>query len=138
MINLLSQLQIIVISFLAGLFGSWIWDYLYQIFYQKHHFIVKLIESVIYMMLMSLLLFYFLFITNDAYLTLYIPLFVIFGIATYFIVYYDYVNKHIKKVSKKIEKVRMKIYNQFTKIKKGWENGKSRKRKKKHLDYTKN
>lgn len=138
MIDLLSQIQIIFISFFVGLFASWIWDYIYQIFFKKHYFLIRLLELILYMCFISVLLFYLLFITTDAYLTVYIPLFLLFGIYTYFILYYDYVYKHIEKISKKIEKVKLKIYNLFVRMKKRWKNGTSRKKKKKHLDNTKN
>ena len=138
MIDLLSQIQIIFISFFVGLFASWIWDYIYQIFFKKHYFLIRLLELILYMCFISVLLFYLLFITTDAYLTVYIPLFLLFGICTYFILYYDYVYKHIEKISKKIEKVKLKIYNLFVRMKKRWKNGTSRKKKKKYLDNTKN
>jgi len=89
------------------------------------------------MILISAGLFFLLLKTTDAYMTFYIPSFVGLGVLIYFLFYFDYINKYFEKLSKKIEKINNSIYNQITKIRKRWGNGKCRKNKKKQLDFPK-
>lgn len=138
MIKLIEQVQIIVISFFIGFIGSFFWNYLYDLFLKKRKIIIKTIFSLLFFNVLSIACFYLLFITTDAYITFYIPMFMILGMTVYFFIYYDYVARNIKNVSKKIEKIKLKIYNQFNKRKKRCKHGFSRKRKKKSLEYSKN
>ena len=138
MIKLIEQFQIIIISFFIGFIGSFLWNYLYDLFLKKRKIIIKAILSLLFFISLSVASFYLLFITTDAYITFYIPTFMILGMAIYFLIYYEYVARNIKNLSKKIEKIRLKIYNQFSKKKKRWKYGIGRKSKKKSLEYSKN
>ena len=82
--SLSQQFQIIIFSFLFGIFFLAVYDLFNRLFYKIKGKFVRVVFELILFSLLSTIYFFILFIINDAVLTIYLPLSLIIGGLFYF------------------------------------------------------
>ena len=139
MIDLLSQFQLIVVSFLFGFFFSFFFTYIFEVFLQEFNFIVKNILTIGMFIIATLLYFYLCLIVCDGNGSFYQVVFMFIGVLVFHKFYYPSFSKLVKKrkikTHKFIEKYKNTLYNQIKKMG-GIFRGRSRKKREKdYADY---
>ncbi len=82
--SLSQQFQIIIFSFLFGIFFLAVYDLFNRLFYKIKGKFVRFVFELILFSLLSTIYFFILFVINDAVLTIYLPLSLIIGGLFYF------------------------------------------------------
>ena len=132
MINLLSQLQLIGVSFFTSFFFSFIFLYLYRVYLLSFVKLIRFISVIAIFLLVTLLYFYFCLIVYDGVFSMYQVVFIFLGILCFYYFYYPLFNRFIEIrricVVKHIEKIKNTLYNLLKKMG-GIFSGRSRKKR---------
>lgn len=136
MIDLLSQLQLVTISFLTSFFFSFIFVYLYHGYIKHFHLVFRIILNIFIFLVFTSFYFYLCLTIYDASFSFYQILFLFLGVYTFYNFYFPYFYRLVKrreiKIYNFIEKSKKTLYNLIKRMG-GIINGRSRKKKKK--DY---
>ena len=134
MTSLLSQLQLIGVSFLTSFFFSFIFVYIYKAYLLQLNKIITFLSVLFIFLFVTLLYFYFCLIVYDSVFSMYQILFLFMGILCFFYFYYPLFSKVVerkrKRVVKHIEKFKNTLYNLLKKMG-GIFSGRSRKKRQK-------
>lgn len=133
MIDLLSQIQLVAISFLFSFFFSFLFIYIFDAYLMEMNFVIRNIVTLCMFVLSTLFYFYLCLQVYDGLPSFYQILFLFFGVCLFDKFYYPYFNKFVKKrkikTHKHIEKFKNSLYNQIKKMG-GIFRGRSRKKRK--------
>lgn len=132
MTSLLSQVQLIAVSFLTSFFFSFIFIYLYQVYLLLCNRIIRFIGVLSMFILATTTYFSFCLTIYDAVFSMYQILFLFLGVLCFYFYYYSLFYKVVEQrkncVVKHIEKFKNTLYNLLKKMG-GIFSGRSRKKR---------
>ena len=143
MISLEFQIRIVVLSFLFGLFGMFLYSIFNRIFFYKKRKFIRFILEPLFFLLLTVFFYYLNYKVSLGHQTIYIPLFILLGILVYQMFYAKYFLKFIENIAqyfhKKVELIKLDLHKKYDIIKRKIErrkkkNAKKRIRKKKLLE----